>query len=50
MNGDRLRQADEIAELLNVPLGWGRDQTRAGRIPHVRLGRHVRYDIREVQA
>ncbi len=30
-------------ELLNVPESWVREHTRSGRIPHVQLGRYVRY-------
>jgi excisionase family DNA binding protein len=46
----RLRTADYIAELLAVPVSWVREHTRAGTIPHVRLGRYVRYDEDEVLA
>jgi len=38
-----LLTADEVAALLRVSKAWVYAQTRAGRIPHVRLGRHVRY-------
>jgi excisionase family DNA binding protein len=41
---DRLLTADELADRLNVPTTWVREQTRAGGIPHVRLGRYRRYD------
>jgi excisionase family DNA binding protein len=40
---DRLLDAGEVAELLNVPVRWVRDATRDGRIPCLRLGRYVRY-------
>jgi excisionase family DNA binding protein len=40
---DRLLDAAEVAELLNVPKSWPLEQARAGRIPHVRLGRYVRF-------
>ncbi len=41
---DRLLIAAEVAELLAVPVRFVREQTRAGRIPHVRIGlRYVRY-------
>jgi excisionase family DNA binding protein len=40
---DRLLTADEVADLLRVKTGWIYSQTRAGRIPHLRLGRYVRY-------
>ena len=47
---DRLQTADEIAEILNVPVGWVREHTRSNAIPHVQLGRYVRYDLDEVLA
>ena len=40
---ERLLDAEQVAELLNVPKGWPLEQARAGRIPHVRLGRYVRF-------
>jgi excisionase family DNA binding protein len=36
--------AAEVAELLAVPESWVRRETRADRLPHVRLGRYCRYD------
>lgn len=41
---NRLLVADEVARLLSVPVSWVREATRAGRLPHVRLGRYVRYE------
>lgn len=45
MSDDRLLAAPEAAELLNVPVSWMREQTRAGRVPCVRFpgSRIVRY-------
>ena len=40
---DRLLTASDVAELLAVPERWVREHTRDGLIPHVRLGRYVRY-------
>ncbi len=40
---DRLLTADQVAELLSVPRSWVYQQARSGAIPHVRLGRYVRY-------
>lgn len=40
---DRLLLAGEVAELLQVTPAWVYSETRADRIPHVRLGRYVRY-------
>jgi excisionase family DNA binding protein len=41
---DRLLTAGEVAELLSVPETWVRAETRAGRLPHLALGRYRRYD------
>jgi excisionase family DNA binding protein len=41
---DRLFTAVEVAELLSVPETWVRSETRAGRLPHLQLGRYRRYE------
>lgn len=41
--GDRLLQAGEVAVLLGVPKSWVYAETRAGRLPHVAIGRYRRY-------
>jgi excisionase family DNA binding protein len=43
MGSGRLLTAADVAELLSVPVSWVREYTRSGRIPHVQLGRYVRY-------
>jgi len=40
---DPLLTADEVAALLQVTKAWAYAETRAKRIPHVPLGRYVRY-------
>jgi excisionase family DNA binding protein len=40
---DPLLTADEVAAMLQVTKAWVYAQTRARRIPHVPLGRYVRY-------
>src|SRR4051812_35142850 len=37
-----LLTAEEVAEALRVPRSWVYAEARAGRLPHVRLGRYVR--------
>jgi excisionase family DNA binding protein len=44
----RLLEANEVAERLGVPTSWVRQETRAGRIPHLELGRYKRYDWQAV--
>ena len=41
---DRLLTAAEVGELLSVPESWVRRETRAGRLPHLELGRYRRYE------
>jgi excisionase family DNA binding protein len=40
---DQLLTSEELALRLNVPKGWPLEQARAGTIPHLRLGRYVRF-------
>ena len=40
---DRLLTAEEIADRLGMKTEWVWAQARAGRIPHVRLGRYRRF-------
>jgi len=47
---DRLLKAEEVAELLAVPVSWVRESTRSGAMPHVELGRYRRYRLEDVEA
>jgi excisionase family DNA binding protein len=40
---DRLLTAEEVAGLLQVTKGWVYEQTRRDSMPHIRLGRYVRF-------
>ena|SRR5215217_6132754 len=44
-----LLDAKGAGALLNVPASWVLAEARADRIPHVRLGRYVRFDSAELQ-
>ena len=44
-----LLDAKGAAELLNVPASWILAEARADRVPHVRLGRYVRFDADELR-
>jgi excisionase family DNA binding protein len=46
----RLLTAEEVAELLSVPVSWVRESTRSGAMPVVELGRYKRYRRDEVEA
>ena len=43
MDMTRLLTVDEVAERLGVSKDWVWAQARAGRIPHVQLGRYRRF-------
>lgn len=45
-----LLNAEQAAELFNVPKSWILAEARADRIPHVRLGRYVRFDADALEA
>jgi excisionase family DNA binding protein len=47
---DRLLTAEEIAERLGMRTDWVWAQARAGRIPHIRLGRYRRFRESAVEA
>lgn len=40
---DELLTADEVAGRLRMTRAWVYSETRAERIPHLRLGRYIRY-------
>jgi excisionase family DNA binding protein len=40
---EKLISAAEVADMFGVSVGWVYTETRAGRIPHVKLGRYPRY-------
>jgi excisionase family DNA binding protein len=48
--GGGLVDATVAAELLDVPVSWVLAQARAQRLPHVRLGRYVRFEPDELRA
>jgi excisionase family DNA binding protein len=49
-DGTRLLTADELAARLSVQPSWVNKAARAGRIPHVLVGRYRRFRWAEVEA
>lgn len=45
----KLMTAQQVAELLEVDPSWIYAETRAGRFPHVRLGRYRRFRMSAVE-
>jgi excisionase family DNA binding protein len=46
----RLLRAEQVAELLGLPVRTVRDQASAGVIPHRRFGKHYRFSREDVEA
>jgi excisionase family DNA binding protein len=40
----------EAADLLRVPVSWLYERTRTNRVPHVKLGKYLRFDRDELAA
>ena len=47
---ESLLTADQVGQLLGVPRSWVYEQSRAGRIPTVTLGRYRRYRREAIEA
>ncbi len=45
-----LMDAEEVGAILRVPASWVLTEARADRIPHVRLGRYVRFEEELLEA
>jgi excisionase family DNA binding protein len=48
MSDDELMTPDDVCAILKVTKDWLYDQVQARRMPHVRLGRHLRFRRSEV--
>ena len=50
MQTDELIKVGELAKRLNVPVSWIYQRTRFGQkaIPHVKMGKYVRFNLAEV--
>lgn len=46
---DKLLKASELAERLNLPESWIRNEERLGHIPGLRLGKYVRFRLDQVE-
>lgn len=45
---DRLHDVAEVADLLGVKQSWVREACRDGRLPHVRIGRYLRFRLERI--
>jgi len=45
-----LLSAQDVAEIVGMTKDWVYAETRAGRIPHVQLGRYYRYRAESIEA
>jgi excisionase family DNA binding protein len=46
----QLLTADEVAELLRLPTSTVYDLARTGRLPHLRIGRALRFSRQDLEA
>jgi excisionase family DNA binding protein len=46
----RLLEAEDVAQLLGMKTDWVYREVRAGRLPHIRLGRFVRFRRESIDA
>ncbi len=46
----RLLEAEDVADYLGVRTDWVYREVRAGRLPHIRLGRAVRFRRESIEA
>lgn len=44
-----LLTAAEVGELLKVPTSWVYAEARAGRIPHITIGRYRRFSLESIE-
>lgn len=47
---DQLLTADDVAALMRVTRAWVYSETRRNALPHLRLGRYVRYRRSAIEA
>ena len=47
---NRLLTVEELARYLAVPTSWIYQRTATGTIPHIRVGRYVRFRLDDVRA
>ncbi|MDZ4660764.1 MAG: helix-turn-helix domain-containing protein [Pseudomonadota bacterium] len=46
---NKLITPDNLSELLQVPKSWIYENAKSGKIPSIRLGKYVRFDLDAVQ-
>jgi excisionase family DNA binding protein len=47
---NRLLEADDVARYIGMTADWVYREVRAGRMPHIRLGRYVRFRRESIDA
>jgi excisionase family DNA binding protein len=48
ISSNELLTPEELAERLKVPVSWVYESSRTGKIPTIRIGRHVRFKLNDV--
>jgi excisionase family DNA binding protein len=49
-SASRLLEAEDVADYLGMRTDWVYREVRAGRLPHIRLGRAVRFRRQSIEA
>ena len=49
-SASRLLEAEDVANILGMRTDWVYREVRAGRLPHIRLGRAVRFRRESIEA
>lgn len=50
VKGRRLLEAEDVARYMGMTTDWVYREVRAGRLPHIRLGRYVRFRRESIEA
>lgn len=49
MKDKKLLTVGELAEFLRVPKSWVYDRTYRDKIPHIKLGKLLRFDLEKIE-
>ncbi len=49
-SASRLLEVEDVANILGMRTDWAYREVRAGRLPHIRLGRAVRFRRESIEA
>ena len=47
---ERLLTVQDLALRFNVPVSWAYSKAEAGELPHIKLGKYLRFRVRDIEA